>query len=538
MRGDTVDPLVETFGDAACREGVCVADGYGISVRVERGHLVVADGIAEHRRERRFARATCRLERLVVLGHAGSVTLEALRWCADVGVAYVHLDVTGRVLATSGVRGNDDARLRRAQALAPTTGLGLAIARALVGAKLEGQARVAQRLRADVCAEAIREHASNVAGAVDIDAVRSIEAQAAVRYWAEAWGPLPIPWVRRDLRRVPAHWRTFGARGSALRGESGPRRATTPANAVLNYLYALAEAECQLALCAVGLDPGLGWLHADQRNRDSAALDVLEALRPDVDAYVADLIMGHVFSRRDFAEARNGTVRVLAPLTHRLAETLPAWRARAARVVEAVAQALADEASLGRLPTLLTEANRSAGRDATRRRPRCSATPRVAVLPRRCETCGAPLTDRRRRRWCTRCAASHTGVTIGEAVRASVTARRGARAAGKDPAQSRQARAKVGRANRARAAERQRWEAAHPVLPDPQLFTDTILPAIRDVPLGKLAKATGLSKTNVSEVRRGRRVPHPMHWEALARAADTGGGPSEPSTRCTEREHP
>src|SRR5690349_3647234 len=96
---------------------VCASStGYGVRVAVERGHLVVADGVAEHRRERRYARATCRLERLVVIGYTGTITLEALRWCADVGVAYLHLDAAGRLLATSVVTGNDDARLRRAQA--------------------------------------------------------------------------------------------------------------------------------------------------------------------------------------------------------------------------------------------------------------------------------------------------------------------------------------------------------------------------------------------------------------------------------------
>ena len=68
------------------KSGVCVVDGYGISLRVERGRLVVSDGISAHQRNSRFARATVGMRRLVLLGHAsGFVTLEALRWLSDVG---------------------------------------------------------------------------------------------------------------------------------------------------------------------------------------------------------------------------------------------------------------------------------------------------------------------------------------------------------------------------------------------------------------------------------------------------------------------
>ena len=40
---------------------------------------------------------------------------------------------------------------------------------------------------------------------------------------------------------------------------------------MLNYLYAILEAQTRIALLTVGLDPGLGLLHADQTARDSLA---------------------------------------------------------------------------------------------------------------------------------------------------------------------------------------------------------------------------------------------------------------------------
>lgn len=75
-----------------------------------------------------------------------------------------------------------------------------------------------------------------------------------------------------DQGHVPDHWRTFGQRVSALTGS--PRLAINPANALLNYLYAILESEARLALLGVGCDPGVGIQHADQKAHDSMACDV------------------------------------------------------------------------------------------------------------------------------------------------------------------------------------------------------------------------------------------------------------------------
>jgi len=88
---------------------------------------------------------------------------------------------------------------------------------------------------------------------------------------------------------VPDHWLTFGQRHSLL-SKPSPRRAINPANAMLNYLYAILEAEARIAALRMGLDPGLGLLHADQRSRDSLPCDLMEPVRPKVDAFVLELL--------------------------------------------------------------------------------------------------------------------------------------------------------------------------------------------------------------------------------------------------------
>src|SRR5690349_12532272 len=125
------------------------------------------------------------------------------------------------------------------------------------------------------------------------------------------------------LRIGRASWRTFGTRKSLITGSQ--RLATNPPNAILNYCYALLECEARLAAAAMGLDPGLGLLHVDTPNRDSLACDIMEAIRPAVDAWLLDWIMGEAFRRTDFFEEPNGNCRLLKRLTLKLGDTMSAW---------------------------------------------------------------------------------------------------------------------------------------------------------------------------------------------------------------------
>src|SRR6516165_11713703 len=97
-------PQLSPSGNSALapRHGVLTLFGYGITVRVDRGHLVVKDGIGPVHREARFPRVGHGLRRLVVIGSDGFVSLGALRWLADQDAAFVMLERDGSVLATTG----------------------------------------------------------------------------------------------------------------------------------------------------------------------------------------------------------------------------------------------------------------------------------------------------------------------------------------------------------------------------------------------------------------------------------------------------
>jgi len=480
------------------------------------------------------------------------VSLEALRWCAGAGVGLVVLDpADASVLATSGSCSVDDARLRRLQALAMGNEIGLAVARYLTHAKLVGQASVASgELDASDTARSIASVAEALDDAVSLEELRQLEAVAANIYW-HAWERVEVVFVRRDDAKVPKHWRCFEGRRSAI-NPGTPRSATDPVNATLNYAYRLVESEARLATLALGLDPGLGILHADMRNRDGFVLDLMEAARPIAERHVARLFTSHRFRRRDFHEDARGVVRVLPPLTHRITEAMPAFGQALAPVAEQVATMLGEASPYDvSAPSVLTRSKHKAAarrqvvadrtgtpeplsgrrgpgvvglgpRRKTRQRPSLSE---VSPLPMPvCRRCGAavpvePDRDRARGNYCARCLTERRAEAGAAMQPASLDeARRFATSTGTRPTHTAVARAKRQKTNSARRAEQAAWDAEHANQShDPAWFTSVVVPRLANVTLPAIAKATGMSTSAAAKVRAGRRVPHPRHWQALAK---------------------
>jgi len=463
------------------RHGVVTASGYGLRVWVERSHLLIDDGVADQRRRRRFSRIDRSLQRLVVVGTSGSVSLEAVRWLHDVGVPLVHLGGDGKVYGVNAGEGPHIPQLRRAQAAALETGASLAITRHLVGEKLNGQMNVTAELgQQPAIREAIVACRGELDSAATVEEIRLIEAQAAIAYWG-GWRSVPVRFEGSGQKAIPDHWRTVGSRLSLLSGS--PRRAVNPANAMLNYCYAILEAEARIAALAVGCDPSIGVFHADLRNRDSLACDLMEAVRPEVDRFVLKFLGTRAFTRRDFLEVTDGGCRLLPSVTEPLGTTALQWAQRLAPVAEYVARRLLE---LGSVPS---PADCRAPRPAVRRTGPANADSRLQVSER------------------------HITAWVGQmrAMLAAVPDRRRRAARRKGRIEARQA-------NEAPPAEMQSRPHIPPDSSGRVHFQRQLLPLLRRVPAERLAAVTGLSMFYCARIRAGACLPHRRHWDGLLRA--------------------
>jgi CRISPR-associated endonuclease Cas1 len=483
------------------KRGVVTLYGYRIHVFVDRGHLRFRDGIGADRREGRLPRVRHGLRRLVVVGFDGMVSLAALRWLADQDAAFVMLDRNGSVLVTTGPARTADARLRRAQALAQQSGVALQIARELIGQKLVGQERlVREKLAVCSVADTIARIWAAVSRADSMQEIRLLEANAAYAYWS-AWHSVRIMFSKMDLRRVPDHWLTFGSRVSPL--SASPRLAVNPANAILNYLYAILEAETRLAAAAVGLDPALGLLHADTQWRDNLACDLMEPVRPQVDAYLLDWITHEVLRREWFFEERNGNCRLMGSFAVGLSETTATWGHAVAPIVETVVRSLSS--------TMRTSSRQMMAATHLTQRHRREAKGRLELPvlnpprpPKLCSICGGNIPVDK-----TYCASCAVGVRTEELIKA---AQKGRVAAQSSDAQARRA------ANRKRNAAAQRaWrQAEQPAWLTSEFYREKIYPRLAAITIRVLMSALDISKPYATDIRAGRRRPHPRHWLKLA----------------------
>jgi len=499
----TVSQIPHSSNSLTPRNGVVTLYGYGITAHVDRGHLILKDGIGSDRRETRLPRVGHGLRRLVVIGADGIVSLAALRWLADQDASFVLLERDGSVLATTGPVRPTDARLRRVQSLASTNGMALEISKELIRQKLTAQEQIAREKLNDArAAQLIAEHRAAIDDAKTIESLRLCESRAALQYWS-AWRKIPITFPTRDVKRVPQHWQHFGARVSPLTGS--PRLAVSPPNAMLNYLYAILESEARLAAAALGLDPGIGVMHVDSPARDSLACDLMEPVRPQVDAYVLEWISREPIRREWFFEQRDGNCRLMASFAARLSETAPTWARAVAPIAEMIARTLSSaikkQIRSGLPPTRLTQDQRREARPTP-----AQASAKKTLKPIRiCRTCGAAL--KRGQMYCKSCALPAAKERFGD------VARLGRIASHTNKAENSRSKTRLRHAVALKA-----WGLTSP--PDwltEQAYSEKIQPLLAKVTVPVISAALGISEPYATDIRAGKRCPHPRHWEKLAR---------------------
>jgi CRISPR-associated protein Cas1 len=222
-------------------------------------------------------------------------------FCAEQGIGLAFYTEHGRYLASVQGPYTGNVLLRRSQhRRADNEPVG--IARSIIAAKLVNGIAVLRRHGRNhgedpdvsAAADSIRNLLGHVRRAESMDRLRGYEGEAAACYFAA------LPYlVRPGLREA------FSFAG---RNRRPPR---DPVNALLSFVYALITQEISSALYGVGLDPYIGFLHADRPGRQSLALDLLEEFRAWwADRLVLSLINRQQLSPSDFATEISGAVRL------------------------------------------------------------------------------------------------------------------------------------------------------------------------------------------------------------------------------------
>jgi CRISP-associated protein Cas1 len=240
---------------------------------------------------------------IVCLGQVG-VSHGLLQACGKAGVAVSFLSRTGRFLAR--VEGPRSAcvAVRRAQFRAADDPAAAArIARGIVIGKIANSRALLLRGAREASDENGRSEMESAAQALGarldllgreeptLDGLRGHEGEAARRYFEV---------FDRLLKREREAFRWSGRTR---------RPPLDPINALLSFLYALLVHDTDAALQSVGLDPGVGFLHADRPGRPSLALDLAEEFRSAIaDRLAVSLVNLGQVQPDGFIRAETGAV--------------------------------------------------------------------------------------------------------------------------------------------------------------------------------------------------------------------------------------
>lgn len=329
---------------------VLVLEGYDARMYVERGHLVTRDGFANEGeiRETRFPRGRCLVERIVIRAPGGTVSMDAIDWCARMGIAVSFVASDSTLLNCMVPDAPHDGPVKRAQAVSAVTDDAVNLARYLLGKKLDSQISAIERdfprlgivntLGKSTATSEIHACKAALMEATTLVDFLTLEGRAAQIYW-NVLVETPLPWKPWALKRIPQHWAAISPRTSGRRERV--RDATDPFNAILNYCYTLLEVETRIACEAVGLDPDLGLLHTDDRLRESFIYDLLEPLRAKADVWALELLHREKLDPAMFHELGDGVVRLDPDLTGLLASVLmPRFRKAALELANDYAKEL------------------------------------------------------------------------------------------------------------------------------------------------------------------------------------------------------
>ena len=245
------------------------------------------------------------LDAIAVLGPS-MVSPGAMELCQDQGVSLTFLSDSGRVIARVDAPMSGNVLVRREQfRRADRPEACLPIARAFVAGKLQNARQTLLRAGRDTddpdapaefhrAASLIGQHLEALPGAANLDAVRGHEGDSARVYFG-AFPKLIRPPRREDF---------------PMQGRSR-RPPLNRVNAFFSFTYALMTHDCVSALTAAGLDPDVGFLHADRPGRPSLALDLVEEFRTLIaDRLVLAMINRQQVGPGDFLQRDGGSVEL------------------------------------------------------------------------------------------------------------------------------------------------------------------------------------------------------------------------------------
>ncbi len=289
--------------------------GHGIDMRVDSAKLHIKDGrtsTTEEPQEYVFSPRRMDIDNIVIYGRNGNLTFDAVRWLMKHNVQVSILNWDGKLLTTMLPPESTNVKTKFAQYHAfENEENRISIARKFIEAKFDKSQAVLDYLkqRYPSIEYDFSEDNEKLKKAKTIREIMGVEGGVAWKYWNEFSKAIPEKYdfcSRIDQYRRPVS-------------------AGDMVNVMLNYGYALLEAECLRAINTVGLDAHVGFLHEMNPSKNSLAYDLQEPFRFLVDLAVINLIETEKIDTKDFIRTESYSLRLKPTGAKKVTEEFQSW---------------------------------------------------------------------------------------------------------------------------------------------------------------------------------------------------------------------
>ena len=288
--------------------------GFGVSLSVDRARLMVRNGFCDPDVEpERFEiqPRKAHFDSVVIDGHSGNITLDAIKWLMRHDIPLFVLDYNGTLLSSTLPREPVNGPLKIAQIEAyRNCEKRFYIAKKLVEAKAQRSIDVMKWLDAryggfSAIEAALSSESKRLDQCQSLPRLLSIEGRIAEIYWQYPQQVLPAK---------------FGF--TSRIHETRQMNASDPFNVLLNYGYAILESECRKALNSIGLEPTIGFLHEARQTKHPLVYDFQEPYRWLVDTTIIESLERREFSQKDFHRLDNYVLRLKPDAARKLLSIL------------------------------------------------------------------------------------------------------------------------------------------------------------------------------------------------------------------------
>jgi len=275
-------------------------NGHGINMNVDGAKLHIRDGrfsTTEEPQEYVYAPKRIDIDNIVIYGQNGNISIDSIRWLIKHNVQISVLNWDGKLLTTMLPPESVQVKTKFAQyEVYKDQDKRVALARAIIETKFARTQLVLDWLkqRYPEINNDFSKEMPYLKKAKSIPEIMIVEGRVAGFYWQEFSKIIPEKYE-------------FNSRNDH---NNRPKGAGDMANCMLNYGYALLEAECMRSINSTGLDVHVGFLHEMNPGKNSLAYDLQELFRFLIDLAIINIIEKNAMDTKDFIRTENYNLRL------------------------------------------------------------------------------------------------------------------------------------------------------------------------------------------------------------------------------------